>query len=201
MAVTEQRPTKADATRARLRAAAVEAISRHGFHGTTTRDIASAAGLSTAALYVHYTSKAELLYSISRDAHEETWEVVRSAIESSDHPAEQLRRLVHGFVAYHAREHTKAIIISREMAALEPDHLAEIIVMRRRIESAVHDVLADGVARGVFDIDDARLTTISLLSLGLDVARWYRDSGDWTPEYVAERYGALALRIAGARID
>ena len=57
---------RADATRARLLDAATAAFAEKGFHGTTTRDIATAAGMSSAALYVHHKSKEELLYLISR---------------------------------------------------------------------------------------------------------------------------------------
>ncbi len=49
--------SRADSARVRLREAAIEAFARKGFHGTTTRDISTAAGMSPAALYVHYPSK------------------------------------------------------------------------------------------------------------------------------------------------
>ena len=63
-------PSRADATRARLLAAAAEAFADRGFHGTTTRDIAAAAGMSPAAVYVHYKSKEQLLHQLSRVGHQ-----------------------------------------------------------------------------------------------------------------------------------
>jgi hypothetical protein len=42
------------------------------------------------------------------------------------------------------------------------------------------------------------MTTLALLSLGIDVARWYRDEGRWTPDEVAAHYRLLALRMVGA---
>ena len=56
--------------RTRLLAAAVDAFADRGFHGTTTRDIAAAAGMSPAALYVHHRSKEELLYLIAVAGHQ-----------------------------------------------------------------------------------------------------------------------------------
>ncbi|MGH3948978.1 MAG: helix-turn-helix domain-containing protein, partial [Pseudonocardiaceae bacterium] len=50
----------------RLMVAAIESFARQGFHATTTRDIATAAGMSPAALYVHYPSKSAVLSAISR---------------------------------------------------------------------------------------------------------------------------------------
>ena len=65
MAAPQETP-RAEATRARLLAAAVTAFAERGYHATTTRDIAAAAGMSPAALYVHHASKEELLYEIAR---------------------------------------------------------------------------------------------------------------------------------------
>jgi len=201
MADTQVRPSKADRTRAKLRAAAIEAIADRGYHGTTTRDIASGAGLSTAALYVYYASKEELLYAIAKDGHDDTLAIVRAAQSSSDRPTEQLASFVAAFVAYHAREHTSAIIINRELAALDAEHRTEIGSFRDEIESTLEGMLRAGVHAGDFDIADTRMTLIALLSLGLDVARWYRDGGEWTPDDVARYYTELALRMVGARRD
>ena len=189
--------SRAERTRAKLREAAVQAMSARGFHGTTTRDIATAAGLSTAALYVHYASKEEMLYAISKDGHEETLRIVRAAAASSSDPVQQLRALVHEYVVYHAREHVSAIIVNRELAALEPAHLAHIRALRSDIEKTAEDVLRAGAASGAFQIDDVRITMIAVMSLGLDVARWYHDTGEWTPEDVAARYTQLVLRLVG----
>ena len=62
----------------------------------------------------------------------------------------------------------------------------------------VRDVLERGVAAGVFSTPDVRMTALAILSLGIDVARWYRDEGRWTPDEVAAHYRLLALRMVGA---
>ena len=64
-----------DAAR-RLLLGAVEAFAERGFHATTTRDIAGRAGMSPAALYIHYKTKEELLFQISRVGHERSVSVL-----------------------------------------------------------------------------------------------------------------------------
>lgn len=191
--------SRADATRARLLEAAVTAFAERGFHGTTTRDIAAAAGLSPAALYVHHKSKEELLYLISRSGHEHVLRLVREAVASSADPATALRRVVHDFVVTHARDHTTTRVVNYELAALSPAHLAEIREIRHRIEQAIRQLVEAGVNAGVFETPDPRMAAAALLSLGVDVGRWYRDGGDLVPEYIAARYAEMALRIVGAR--
>ncbi|WP_242665390.1 MULTISPECIES: TetR/AcrR family transcriptional regulator [unclassified Nocardioides] len=184
--------------RTRLARAAVDAFAVKGFHGTTTRDISTAAGMSPAALYVHHRSKEELLFELARLGHERVLAMVRTSVASSDAPVEQLGTLVEDFVRDHAVAHTGARVINYELAALREDHLAEIVAIRNDIDVVVRDVIDRGVATGVFHTPDPHMTALAVLSLGVDVARWFRDEGRWTPDQVAAHYRLLALRMVGA---
>jgi AcrR family transcriptional regulator len=183
--------------RARLLAAAIEAFSAKGFHGTTTRDIAAAAGMSPAALYVHHRSKEELLHLISREGHDRTLALCEAAVAAGGTPTEQLDRLIEDFVRHHAVNHTSARIVNYEMAAMTDEHQAEITEQRRRIDRVVRDLLERGAAAGDFSTSDPVMTASALLSLGIDVARWYRDDRGWSPDDVAAHYVELARRMAG----
>lgn len=190
---------RAEATRARLVEAAIAAFAEKGFHGTTTRDIAAAAGMSPAALYVHHRSKEELLYLISHAGHERTLTLVRKAIAVGGSPAEQLRRVVHDFAVHHAERHTESRIVNYELAALSPEHRSDIRGIRQQIEADVRGLVESGVASGDFDSPDPRMAAVALLSLGIDLGRWYHEEGVWTPKDIAERYADMALRIVGTQ--
>ena len=194
------RVTPADVpdARTRLLTAAVESFAVKGFHGTTTRDIASGAQMSPAALYVHHRSTEELLHQISRAGHERTLELVREAVASAPRPRDQLLAVVRAFVVYHAEDHTGARVVNYELAALSPVHHAEIAAIRRQIEAEMRGVVERGVRAGTFTTGHPRMTALALLSLGIDVARWYRDEGEWTPAQIADHYCELALRMVGA---
>ena len=190
--------SRTEATRHRLLQAATQAFAERGFHGTKTRDITNAAGTSSAALYVHHKSKEELLYQISLAGHETTLELVLASKAGSAEPAEQLTLTMGAFAAHHAREPTRARVVNYELAALSPAHYTEIRAIREQISEAMRSIVDAGVAAGVFTTPDSRKAAVALLSLGIDVARWYREGGGWTPEEVAEFYVGLALRIVGA---
>jgi AcrR family transcriptional regulator len=189
---------RSDATRARLLSAATSEFAKKGFHGTTTRDIAAAAGMSSAALYVHHKSKEELLYLISRGGHQNTLNLLREATTSSPDPVEALRNVVHTFVLDHANVHTLARVVNYELAALSDEHLAEIRDIRRQIEREVRGLLERGVDEGVFTTADPHLTTVALLSMGIDLARWFHEGSPWSAEEIATHYAVLALRLVEA---
>ncbi|MFF0636933.1 TetR family transcriptional regulator [Nocardia sp. NPDC004151] len=191
--------SRADETRARLLDAAIVAFAERGFHGSTTRDITSIAGLSTAAIYVHHRSKEELLYQVSRAGHENTLARLRGALSTSDDPVEQLVAVMRDFAIDHARGHTGARVVNYELAALSPEHQGEIKDVRRVIDAEMRQLIERGVAAGVFDNPNPRMAAVALLSLGIDLARWYRDDGPLSPEEIGDYYVDLALRIVGAR--
>jgi len=189
------RQARADETRARLLKAAIAAFGVKGFHGTTTRDIAQAAGMSPAAVYVHHRSKEELLFLIAAEGHERILAMVREVVGMKGTPTEQARELAYRFARRHASEHTWARIVNYELAALSPEHLAVVMELRRQINRELRAVVDAGVASGEFDTADPSITTVAVLSLGIDIARWYDEAGRWSPDQVAERYAELAVRM------
>ena len=183
---------------ARLIEAAIDAFAERGYHATTTRDIATRVGMSPAALYVHFPSKVALLVQISRHGHEAAAELVDRALAASPDPVGGLRAVVAEFAAWHARHHRMARIVQNELFALPEADRAEVLRLRRRIERAVEAQLAAGVAAGTMEVPDVRGVARALLSLGVDVARWYSPDGRDAPDAIGALYADLAARMVAA---
>ncbi|WP_030778915.1 TetR/AcrR family transcriptional regulator [Streptomyces sp. NRRL S-920] len=186
-----------DAAR-RLLIAAVEAFAERGYHATTTRDIASRAGMSPAALYIHYKTKEELLHRISRIGHDKALTILRTAADGDGCAADRLAAAVRSFVGWHAAHHTTARVVQYELDALGEEHRTEIVALRRESDAAVRGIINDGVRAGEFDVPDVPGTTLAVLSLCIDVARWFNAAGHRTPDEVGALYADLVLRMVGA---
>jgi len=180
----------------RLLVSALDLFAGQGFHGTTTRDIAARAGMSPAALYVHYRTKEDLLYQISWIAHEAALAAVPAGSSGSGDPVVQLQVAVAAFTAWHAHHHTAARVAQYELAALEPAHFRAIATVRQTIEHSFRQMIERGVAAGEFEVSDVPATALAVLSLAIDVARWYQPGSRHSPEELGELYAALALRMA-----
>ncbi|MGW0832829.1 TetR/AcrR family transcriptional regulator [Streptomyces prunicolor] len=187
-----------DAAR-RLLIAAVEAFAERGYHATTTRDIAGRAGMSPAALYIHYKTKEELLHRISRIGHEKALDILRTAAGREGSAAERLADAVSSFVRWHAGGRTTARVVQYELDSLGPDARAEILALRRQVDAEVRGIVEDGVADGSFDVSDVKGTTLAILSLCIDVARWFSLDGPRTPDEVGALYADLVLRMVGSK--
>ncbi|MQA24895.1 MAG: TetR family transcriptional regulator [Micromonosporaceae bacterium] len=178
--------------------AAIESFARKGYHATTTRDIATAAGMSPAALYVHFPSKAAVLFAIARSGHEQALELVRGAIAASDDPEQRIRRIVEEFTAWHARRHRIARIVQYELHGLDAGDFDVVRRLRRQTDQLVRDVIADGVAAGRFQATDVPTAARAVLSLGIDVARWYTERAQPSPDELGRQYADLVLRMLRA---
>ena len=175
----------------------MDAFAALGYHGTSTRDIADRAGLSPAGVYVHFASKEDLFYRITLIGHQQT---LRNALLAADAagagPAERLRAVIEAQTTWQARHHTTARVVEYDLPCLSAEHHREISALRRRIAAVVHGILSDGARTGVFDVPDVDGTTLALLSMVTDVARWYPSNSRQSPEHLGRLYADLALRMA-----
>jgi AcrR family transcriptional regulator len=155
--------------------------------------------MSPAALYIHYKTKEELLQRISRIGHEKVLEILQVAARGEGNATERLADAVSSFVRWHAGRRTTARVVQYELDALGPEARAEIVALRRRVDAEVRGIIEDGVASGEFDVLDVRGTTLAVLSLCVDVARWFTIDGPRTPEEIGTLYADLVLRMVAAK--
>jgi AcrR family transcriptional regulator len=189
----------APSTVERLLDAAAGAFADRGFHATTTRDIASRAGLSPAGVYVHFDSKEAVLYALSRRGHEAALDLVRGSATGPGTPTERVARVMSGFATWHAEHYEVARVVQYEFPHLQPEHRDEVLTLRKDIDEAVRELLEEGVASGEFEVTDVRETALALMSLCIDVARWYSPGVRRTPDRIGPTYASLGLRLLGAR--
>lgn len=182
----------------RLLSSAVLCFARNGFHATTTRDVTAGVGLSPGALYVHFSTKEDVLFAVVRVGHERALAELGDQ-GSGEGAAEEVADLVRRFVAWHARHHTVARICQYELAGLEPDHVECVRELRQQINQVFRRAVARGVDAGVFDVADVDRAARAIISLGVDLVRWYRLDGPDSPDALAAEYAELALRMLGTR--
>lgn len=185
--------------RARLLESALLAFASKGFHGASTREIAEEAGMSAAAAYVHFPTKESMLYELSLRGHADALTTLETAVSGGGSATERLQRGMSAFSEWHAKSHTTARVVQYEMAALVPEHAQEIGLVRRRTQGAVIDLIEEGMSAGEFVRDDATAAALAILSIGIDVARWYRDDGAWSPAEIGARNGRWSITLLGGR--
>lgn len=170
-----------------LAQAAASEFGKRGYHATTTRHIAEHVGMSPAGLYVHYPSKADLLFTISRIGHESVFNESAASLKGISSPIDRVDALVRAFTIWHAVNHNLARVIQYELRSLEPEHYKIIAAIRRRTEA----LAAEEFRPFVTDPNKLRIHTMAIMSLGIDVARWYNPDHSPGPQILGDTYAKL----------
>ena len=183
----------------RLLLAALDAFAQKGYFATTTREISQGAGMSPAAVYVHYPSKSDMLAEICRRGHAEILGDLEDALQEPGTPTERVRRFVSVFAAFHARRSTLGRVIQYELRGLDPEQFREIAQIRQRFEDLIRTELEAGIAAGEFAVDDVESTGVAILSLCIDVARWHGALRDrLSPDELGTLYADLVTKMIGS---
>lgn len=86
--------------RAEILAAAERIFVEHGYDGATIRKIADEVGLSSTALYMHFSDKGEILQEICRQAFELMLGATREITQAHASPEERLRAILDSYVNF-----------------------------------------------------------------------------------------------------
>src|SRR3954453_11027967 len=114
-------------TREAIDPAAVALFARLGYHATSMREIAKAAGVQPAAIYHWYPSKEAILIRLQDDFMAELTERVEAGIARHERPALQLAAAVWEHVVFHGLHTQAAFVTDSEIRALAPEPRALLI--------------------------------------------------------------------------
>ena len=179
----------------RLLLAAVDSFWKSGFHASSTRDIAKRAKLSPAAVYVHFKSKEELLFTIIVVVAERLHERLAATSQEAGNPTERLQRIVQDYVAFPLKMFKAASVANTEFNFLNPAQRKDIVKIRGELELIVANCLKDGCATGEFRIKDIDMMKTAIVALCRSVLRWYSPRGRLSPEQIGEYYAGLVASM------
>ncbi|ATO14161.1 TetR family transcriptional regulator [Micromonospora sp. WMMA2032] len=133
-------------------AAAMEAFRRHGYEGTSIRDLSEATGLGSGSIYAAFGSK-EGLYLAALDLYRQRYATpLIDMLHSGNNAREVIREVFVAAVDEIARDgkHRACLIVSATVERARDDlRVAERLrSTTRSLESALFDVLAEGQLRG-----------------------------------------------------
>lgn len=169
-----------------------------GFHGTSTRAIARGAGVSDAALYVHYPSKAALLLDLALAGHVSVLKAVREAMaRARTDPRSRVLAFMEAFATWHADHSALARVVQYELHALEEPGRSKIVALRREFELLLRAELRAGVETGAFRLVSLEATELALLSMAIDIARWFGIGRTPDPRRLGAAYSEICNRMLG----
>lgn len=179
--------------------AALDSFASVGYHASTTREIALRAGMSPAAVYVHFESKEQLLETVIRVGHRSALLAFEAGLATGNDPSTRVRGAVRAFAAWHAENQMLARVVQYELESLPGEGRQAINAIRAHFEKMLQTEIARGVADREFDVSDIHGAATAIFSLCIDVARWYSPKSRRSPTAVGSLYADLSVRMLLSR--
>lgn len=160
---------RAAATRQRILDAALAEFADKGLAGARVDEIAARAGINKRMLYAHFGAKEALWLAVLEAAYAAKRAAEREVAVDALPPAEAMARLV-AFNLRYTAAHPEFVALLNQENVHRAEHLrrsAQVPALYLPILEALRDVLARGVASGVFrDGVEPLQLYISILALG-----------------------------------
>jgi AcrR family transcriptional regulator len=176
-----------------IRKAGLRLIFEHGYEAMSLRQLAAEVGIQPGSLYNHISTKQELLFDLVQEHIKELLRQLDLALQGKDQPADKLRAFVAFHVTYHMTRKREVFIANSELRSLEPRHYEAVVALRSAYEQRLSDILAHGVAEGVFEVVDIQVATFAILALLTGLCTWYRPGGRLTREAIIAAHEKLVL--------
>jgi AcrR family transcriptional regulator len=178
--------------------AAARVFAERGYDQTSVQELSEALGMAAGGLYHYFGSKEQLLFRICDQLMEPLLDRARRLLAGEDAPDEQLRALVHMWVAHVVDHRAHMLVFGQERHVIEraPQWRA-VRASRKAFERLVDDLLRRAEETGAIRFSDRRVALSALLGMVNATAQWYRPRGRLSPSEIADGY--LELLGAGAR--
>ncbi|WP_315772146.1 MULTISPECIES: TetR/AcrR family transcriptional regulator [unclassified Bradyrhizobium] len=176
-----------------IRKAGLRLIFQHGYEAMSLRQLAAEVGIQPGSLYNHISTKQELLAELIQDHINDLLRELEQALRDTQGPVERLRAFVAFHVGYHMTRKREVFIANSELRSLEPRNYEAVVALRGAYERRLADILSDGVAQGVFDVDDIQVATFAIIALLTGLCSWYRPGGRLSKETIIAAHEKLVL--------
>ncbi|MFI6985252.1 TetR/AcrR family transcriptional regulator [Embleya sp. NPDC050154] len=172
---------------------AAEVFFTSGFDRGTTKEIAARVGMSQPSLYHYVGSKEDLMSEIARQVYRDFTQALDEALSGDHEPREQLRRVIHAFVAtLVVNQHTFAVYW-KEYRAIPAPVAREARAQERAFVERVERVVSAAQKQGVLsDKHSTRILSEGILGMMSWVHWWFRPG-----ESSAEEISAAFCDLVG----
>ncbi|MFH1351866.1 MAG: TetR/AcrR family transcriptional regulator [Pseudomonadota bacterium] len=185
---------KSEDTVEKILEAAVDLFYEHGFTKASTRQLLGRAGMSSSAIYNHFSNKEEILFTIIHRASDKVLQLLKKLNSQYDDPEECLRQMISQMLHLFGDEPMrKEIAIFIDELYQLPPNLREICNRQHR---KIYDIYKNKILEiklknrkkeaKCVDTDDA-VTAFGVIGAMLWVYHWYKDDGRLPMEKISEQ--------------
>ena len=140
---------------------AVTLFKEKGFHRTTTREIAKAAGFSIGTLYEYIRSKEDVLYLVCDSIYEHVSDRLQKDLDNKQGTLANLKQGIANYFRVVDEMQDEFLVMYQEVKSLTKDALPYVLNKEREMAAMFEKLLVLCVENGEFDLSEKQLKLIS----------------------------------------
>ncbi len=170
---------KGKATKEKIIEEAIELFYEHGFTKASTRQLVGKVGMTSSAIYNHFSNKEEILFNIIKSAGDKVLAALNSAIEKYDEPSECLKQMISSmlFLFSDGGMRKEIAIFIDQLYQLPEDLRGQCNQQHLEIFKLFRDKIGEMEERNKINPIDHTVAAFGILGAMLWVYHWYRDNG------------------------
>jgi AcrR family transcriptional regulator len=166
-----------------------------GFRATSMESIADELSATKPFIYYHFKNKYDLLEEIALRVTGLANGALEAAMQVDADPAAVLANMVRNYSRLVLERKRIVAVFWREASNFTETTKERVERERLRFTSALAEVLREGNARGVFEVEQPALTALAIMNLITFTYTWHRDNGDLTQEELCDQFVKLTMRM------
>ena len=184
--------SKAHRKQLEILAAASRAFRSRGLHGTGMRDIAAESGMHVGNLYYYFRNKEELLAFCQRQTLSGLINLAEQIRQTDWQADKKLYRLITGHVVK-LNDEMPGSLAHLEVEALTGRLRKSILRQRNQYESALRQVVENGIEAGLFRKCDPGVVVKAILGAVNWTVKWYQARGGKTSTEIGQEFADLLV--------
>jgi TetR/AcrR family transcriptional regulator, cholesterol catabolism regulator len=140
---------------------AVSLFKEKGFHRTTTREIARAAGFSIGTLYEYIRKKEDILYLVVDRMYDQIREQLQKDLDSNQGTVASLKLSIAFYFRQMAKMQDEILVMYQEVKSLTKEALPYVLNKEMAMVGMFEDVIQSCVDKGELDLDDKQIKLIA----------------------------------------
>jgi AcrR family transcriptional regulator len=166
---------------------AARMFNERSFENTSLTDIAETIGITKPALYYYVKNKEDILYSIGKMVLEDCMTVLDEADKEPKTGRDRLVSFLTQYINIMQTDFGRCLITTNEMAMSE-DSRHRLLALRRQIDSAIREIIAEGVVDGSLQSPSPQFSTYAIFGAVNWMCTWHRKIDDFGSENIADLF-------------
>lgn len=197
---SEQKLEERERKRFAVLRAAARLFNERGFHATSLDDVAARIGVKKPTIYHYIGNKDQVLLECAKFGLDQVVSAVDRTRNTSGTGLERLRVFLRRYAEITMDDFGRCVIRTSEQQ-LSPESAETFRALKRRIDHAMRDLIAEGIADGSIAPGDPKMIAFTLAGALNWPARWYDPNGPLTSAEVAEAMVDILTQGIAPRLE